>query len=84
MNLADTAAKTEKVRDAVGEMARRAYNGQTANTGLSVVGRTETTADFVNQYQMVSNGMRPHGRILEDLRQLKAANVNSRARLSAV
>lgn len=84
VNLADTAAKTEKVQDAVGDMARRAYKGQTANTGLSVVVGTETTEDFVDQYEMLSTGMRTQSRILEDLRQLKATNVNNRARLSAV
>ncbi|WP_298458496.1 M23 family metallopeptidase [uncultured Cellulomonas sp.] len=83
-SIADTAAQTEKVRNAVGEMARRAYKGQTASTGLGVVVGTETTEDFVDQYEMVSTGLRTQSRVLDDLRQLQAVDSNSRSRLSAV
>jgi murein DD-endopeptidase MepM/ murein hydrolase activator NlpD len=74
----------EKIRTAVGQMARRAYKGESATSGLSVVMDAESTEDFVDQYGMVSTAMRTQSQALDELKQIEAANRNSKARLTAV
>jgi murein DD-endopeptidase MepM/ murein hydrolase activator NlpD len=65
-------------------MARQAYKGETATSGLSVVMGAESTEDFVDQYGMVSTAMRTQTKALDELKQIEAANRNSKARLTAV
>ena len=82
--LSETTARTEDAEAAVAEIARQAYKGQTADTGLSVALGATSTEDFVDEYGMVSTAIRTQGRVLDDLRQLKASSLNSRSRLAAV
>jgi murein DD-endopeptidase MepM/ murein hydrolase activator NlpD len=74
----------QKIRTAVGQMARQAYKGESATSGLSVVMGAESTEDFVDQYGMVSTAMRTQSQALDELKQIDAANRNSKARLTAV
>jgi len=74
----------DEIRAAVGQMARRAYKGETAATGLSVVMDSTSTQDFVDQYGMVSTALRTQTKALDDLDQIAAANKNGQARLVAV
>jgi peptidoglycan hydrolase CwlO-like protein len=86
--ITDTIAADEergkKIRTAVGQMARQAYKGESATSGLSVVMGAESTEDFVDQYGMVSTAMRTQSQALNELQQLEASNRNSKARLTAV
>lgn len=77
-------ARAEEIRAAVGQMARRAYKGETAATSLSVVMDSTSTEDFVDQYGMVSTALRTQTKALDDLDQIAATNKNSQARLVAV
>ncbi|WNB86429.1 peptidoglycan DD-metalloendopeptidase family protein [Cellulomonas sp. ATA003] len=77
-------ARGEEIRTAVGQMARRAYKGDTATSSLSVVMDAESTQEFVDQYGMVNTAMRTQTKALDELRQIEAANRNSQARLAAV
>ena len=77
-------ARTAQVRIAVGQLARRAYKGETAATSLAVVVEAKTSQDFVIQYAMVATALRIQTRSLGDLRQVAAASRNSKARLTAV
>ncbi|WP_298460267.1 peptidoglycan DD-metalloendopeptidase family protein [uncultured Cellulomonas sp.] len=77
-------ARGEEIRTAVGQMARRAYKGDTATSSLSVVMDAESTQEFVDQYGMVNTALRTQSKALDELRQIEAANRNSQARLAAV
>jgi murein DD-endopeptidase MepM/ murein hydrolase activator NlpD len=77
-------ARDATIRTAVGQMARRAYKGETAATGLSVVMDAKSTQDFVDQYGMISTALRTQTRALNELEQISATNRNGRARLVAV
>ncbi|RYV49600.1 M23 family metallopeptidase [Pengzhenrongella frigida] len=77
-------ARGEEIRTAVGQMARRAYKGETAATSLSVVMESTSTADFVDQYGMISTALRTQTQALDELEQMEATNRNSQARLTAV
>ncbi|QTE30364.1 peptidoglycan DD-metalloendopeptidase family protein [Pengzhenrongella sicca] len=77
-------ARAEEIRAAVGQMARRAYKGETAATSLSVVMDSTSTEDFVSQYGMVSTALRTQTKALDDLDQISATNKNSQARLAAI
>lgn len=77
-------ARGDEIRTAVGQMARRAYKGETAATSLSVVMESATTEDFVDQYGMISTALRTQTQALDDLQQMEATNRNSQARLTAV
>lgn len=82
--IATDQARADDIRAAVGQMARRAYKGETAATGLSVVMDSTSTQDFVDQYGMVSTALRTQTKALDDLDQVAAANKNGQARLAAV
>ena len=77
-------ARGQEIRAAVGQMARRAYKGETAATSLRVVMESTSTEDFVSQYGMVSTALRTQTKALDELQQIEAANRNSQARLVAV
>ena len=78
------AAKTEQAHTAVGEMAREAYQGGTAATGLAFVFGAKTTQDFVDQYVMVATSLRVETAALDQLHQIGAEHLNDQARLTAV
>ena len=82
--IAADAARGQEIRAAVGQMARRAYKGETAATSLSVVMESTSTEDFVSQYGMISTALRTQTKALDELEQIEAANRNSQARLVAV
>ena len=76
--------RSQEIRAAVGQMARRAYKGETAATSLSVVLDATSAEDFVDQYGMVTTALRTQTKALSDLDQITAANRNGKARLEAV
>jgi len=76
--------RSQEIRAAVGQMARRAYKGETAATSLSVVLDATSAEDFVDQYGMVTTALRTQTKALSDLDQITAANRNGQARLAAV
>lgn len=80
---ADDAREVE-IRTAVGQMARRAYKGETAATSLSVVMEAKSTEDFVSQYGMISTALRTQTKALDELQQSDAVNRNSQSRLTAI
>ncbi|WP_407341998.1 peptidoglycan DD-metalloendopeptidase family protein [Pengzhenrongella phosphoraccumulans] len=82
--IAADSARGDEIRTAVGQMARRAYKGETAATSLSVVMESTSTADFVDQYGMISTALRTQTKALDELDQMEATNRNSEARLTAV
>ena len=77
-------ARGDEIQTAVGQMARRAYKGETAATSLSVVMESTSTEDFVDQYGMISTALRTQTKALDELQQMEATNRNSQARLTAV
>ena len=88
VNLAATmaadATRGAAIRTAVGQMARSAYKGETADTGLSVVLDSRSPQDFVDQYTAVATALRTQTRALDDLQQIAAVNRNGQSRLAAV
>lgn len=82
--IATDEARGEALRTVIGQLARQAYKGQSAATGLSMVMDAGSAEEFVDQYGMVSTALRTQTRALAELEQLDAANRNSRARLTAV
>ncbi|NMM22527.1 MAG: peptidoglycan DD-metalloendopeptidase family protein [Phycicoccus sp.] len=77
-------ARGERIRAAVGQVARRAYKGQSGATSLSVVKGATSTEDFINQYGLVTTALCTQTKTLDALRQVEATNRKSKARLSAV
>ena len=88
VNLTTTIAtndtRTAQVHTAVGQMARQAYKGETATTGLAVVMGAKSTQDFINEYAMVATALRIQTNALGSLLQAAATNRNDQARLIAV
>ncbi|MGV8967217.1 MAG: peptidoglycan DD-metalloendopeptidase family protein [Cellulomonas sp.] len=82
--IATDEARGTEIQTAVGQMARRAYKGETAATSLSVVMESTSTKDFVDQYGMISTALRTQTKALDELQQMEATNRNSQARLTAV
>jgi len=77
-------ARVQEIRTAVGQLARRAYKGETAATSLSVVMGAKTAEDFVSQYGMIATALRTQTQALDQLQQSAAVNRNGQARLTAV
>jgi len=74
----------QEIRTVVGQMARRAYKGQTAETGLTVVIRAESSEDFVSEYGMIATALRTQTAALYELDQNAATNRNGQLRLTAI
>jgi murein DD-endopeptidase MepM/ murein hydrolase activator NlpD len=74
----------QELRAAVGQMARRAYKGETAATSLSMVMDAKNTKDFVDKYGMVSTAMRTQTKALDEADQVAATSRNGLVRLAAV
>lgn len=82
--LAADDARGAQVRTAVGQVARRAYKGETAATGLAVVMGAQSAQDLVDQYNLVASALRTQTKALGDFQQSQAADRNGQLRLTAV
>lgn len=84
--IASDEVRGQEIRTVIGQMARRAYKGQTAETGLTVVIRARSTEDFVDvdQYGMIATALRTQTRALYELDQYAAANRNGQSRMTAI
>ncbi|HEY8721671.1 hypothetical protein [Pengzhenrongella sp.] len=82
--IAADAVRGAQLHVAVGQMARRAYKGQTAATALATVLDSKNAQDFVNEYGVVATALRIQTKALRESEQAAAADLNSRARLAAV
>ncbi|WP_258726474.1 peptidoglycan DD-metalloendopeptidase family protein [Cellulomonas sp. NS3] len=84
---ATIAADTErgqKIRVAIGQMAREAYKGGSGTSSMDIVLDAESTEDFIAQYGLVTTALRTQTQALDELRAIEAQNRNSQARLTAV
>jgi peptidoglycan hydrolase CwlO-like protein len=82
--LAADDARGAQVRTAVGQVARRAYKGETAATGLAVVMGAQSAQDLVDQYNLVASALRTQTKALGDFQQSQAADRSGQLRLTAV
>ena len=82
--IASGAAHTAQVAASVGKIAREAYKGQAAATGLAVALGAKSSQDFVDQYTLVSTALRIQSDTLATELQVAASNRNDHARLMAV
>ena len=82
--IASDAAHTAQVAASVGQIAREAYKGQTAATGLAVALGAKSSQDFVDQYTMVSTALRIQSDTLATELQVAASDRNDQARSVAV
>jgi murein DD-endopeptidase MepM/ murein hydrolase activator NlpD len=80
---ADT-ERADKIRVAIGQMAREAYKGGTGTSSMDIVLGAESTEDFIAQYGLVTTALRTQTQALDELRTIEAENKNSQARLTAV
>ncbi|GEL97313.1 M23 family metallopeptidase [Cellulomonas terrae] len=80
---ADHADEVE-LRDALGAMAREAYRGGPGLSALDVILDAEDATEFLDNARLVDAALASQSRILDELREVDAANRNSEARLSAV
>lgn len=80
---ADT-ERGQKIRVAIGQMAREAYKGGSGTSSMDIVLDAESTEDFIAQYGLVTTALRTQTQALDELRAIEAQNRNSQARLTAV
>jgi hypothetical protein len=80
---ADT-SQTAKAHAAIGQMARQAYQDRGSTSTIALVLGAQNTQDAVDQFAMVSTGLRIQAAALSQLRQVDAENRNDQARLGAV
>lgn len=78
------ASRTAKTHAAVGQMARQAYQGRGSTSTVALVLGAQSAQDAVDQFEMVSTGLRVQATVLAQLRQVDAENRNDQARLDAV
>lgn len=78
------ASQTSKAHAAIGQMARQAYQDRGSTSTIALVLGAQNTQDAVDQFAMVSTGLRIQAAALSQLRQVDAENANDQARLSAV
>ncbi len=78
------ASKTAQAHAAVGQMARQAYQDRGSTSTIALVLGAQNAQDAVDQFAMVSTGLRVQAAALSQLRQIDAENRNDQARLTAV
>jgi len=78
------AVQTAKAHAAVGQMARQAYQDRGSTSAIALVLGAQSAQDAVDQFAMVSTGLRVQAAQLTQLRQVDAENRNDQARLNAV
>ncbi|OIQ86446.1 chromosome partition protein Smc [mine drainage metagenome] len=78
------ASQTAKAHAAIGQMARQAYQDRGSTSTIGLVLGAQNAQDAVDQFAMVSTGLRVQAAALSQLRQVDAENRNDQARLTAV
>lgn len=82
--IATDTERGQKIRVAIGQMAREAYKGGSGTSSMDIVLDAESTEDFIAQYGLVTTALRTQTQALDELRAIEAQNRNSQARLTAV
>lgn len=78
------ASRTAQAHAAVGQMARQAYQGRGSTSTVALVLGAQSAQAAVDQFEMVSTGLRVQATVLAQLRQVDAQNRNDQARLGAI
>jgi len=76
--------ESAKLREAIGQMAREAYRGGGDVSGVSMVLDAESSEDFIQRADLMSQALRTRAQVLVDLQATESGNRNSAERLAAV
>ena len=84
-SLEEDAARSDEIRGEIGQMARQAYQGGSAEAGtLSLVMGAQSVEELTEAYSASSTAQRAQSQVLDELAAVEANNRNSQARLEAV
>jgi murein DD-endopeptidase MepM/ murein hydrolase activator NlpD len=73
-----------RMREAIGQMAREAYRGGGDLSSVSMILDAESSEDFVERADLMSQALRTRAQVLDDLQATESGNRNSAQRLGAV
>lgn len=73
-----------KMREAIGQMAREAYRGGGDVSSVSMILDAESSEDFIERADLMSQALRTRAQVLDDLQATESGNRNSAQRLEAV
>ncbi|MGC5615589.1 peptidoglycan DD-metalloendopeptidase family protein [Georgenia sp. Z1491] len=78
--IADGEAASEETQDALGELARSTYRGDTAPSTLALITEASSAEDFIGSYSVVSTAVRTQTGLLDRVAEENATNRNQRLR----
>ncbi|WP_246117441.1 M23 family metallopeptidase [Cellulomonas composti] len=76
--------EADKMRQAIGQMAREAYRGGGDMSNVGVILDADSSEDFIERADMVNMALRARAQVLDDLKSTESGNLNSQERLGAV
>ena len=76
--------ESTRLREAIGQMAREAYRGGGDVSGVSMVLDADSSEDFIQRADLMSQALRTRAQVLDDLQATESGNRNSAERLEAV
>ncbi len=77
-------SESSRLREAIGQMAREAYRGGGDVSGVSMVLDADSSEDFIQRADLMSQALRTRAQVLDDLQATESGNRNSAERLQAV
>ncbi len=76
--------QADKMRQAIGQMAREAYRGGGDASSVSLILDADSSQDFIERADLVGMALRTRAQVLDDLQASEADNRSSQQRLTAV